>query len=231
MSTRATYTIKSKLYQGERTDHFYIHYDGYPEGAAVYFQNFVECANNKGGDLCRFIRANDLAEFTDNPGNHGDTEYHYEINRDQVSAWKLVRDWNDGSKDTKQMFFNGDLADFINKYLEQTDEYNKAFYINYKGRTITKKKLEAEYSAKFAQASTWHLSGHTGNAGSYLGEAYEIARFLGLDMTGVLALADLQAKAFGSEETGQAWLDRIHGAKEAFTPAQAERAAGKVWLK
>ena len=68
MSTRATYTIDGH--------HFYVHCDGYPEGAAAKFYLMLQADGeltgtvgrnkNSGGYAENFIRGNTGAEFTEN---------------------------------------------------------------------------------------------------------------------------------------------------------------------
>lgn len=76
MSTRATYRFEfADRYAPPVT--YYIHHDGYPSGAAVYFALAVYA---EGTSLAaRFLRANDRAEFTDGHDAHGDTEYQYTV--------------------------------------------------------------------------------------------------------------------------------------------------------
>ena len=75
MSTRATYEIRD----GKNNHTFYIHHDGYPAGAAVYFQRMLKA---NGASLAeRFIRGNDKAEFTVGHEAHGDTEWKYTLTR------------------------------------------------------------------------------------------------------------------------------------------------------
>lgn len=77
MSTRATYTV-------DTTD-FYIHYDGYPSGAASYLENAVQYladgephpVNFSFRDIFHLANPG-YAEHT-NAAQHGDTEYHYMI--------------------------------------------------------------------------------------------------------------------------------------------------------
>lgn len=75
MSTRATYEIR----EGGNSHTFYIHHDGYPAGAAVYFQNMLKA--NGASLASRFIRGNERAEFTAGHEAHGDTEFKYTLTR------------------------------------------------------------------------------------------------------------------------------------------------------
>lgn len=65
MSTRATYRFITPT-----TDiTLYIHHDGYPQGAAIYF--------SKGKEVASFIHNNERAEIVSSHESHGDTEYRY----------------------------------------------------------------------------------------------------------------------------------------------------------
>lgn len=130
MATRATYTFTGKV-----TVHTYIHYDGYPQGAANYFQNMLdvfvkqrESRNLRGGAAEQFIRGNTLAELTSKWDDHGDTEYHYEVdefyNLNTFETEYVIRAYkfNGFSDDRKRhIFFEGTVAEFIKKY--QGGEY------------------------------------------------------------------------------------------------------------
>lgn len=122
MSTRATYRIKASM---NNFADFYIHHDGYPEGAATYFALMLERykADNIDASLAEsFVRANERAELT-RWLKHGDTEYHYEIEEKahnpfeenkgdfiEVTAWEMRH----GEKG--KGVFTGSLQDFLAKY-------------------------------------------------------------------------------------------------------------------
>ena len=80
MGTRATYQFQATNFAPSQT--FYIHWDGYPEGAAVYFEAMLKCENSRSGLAGQFFRANELAEFTESHKLHADTEYRYNISYD-----------------------------------------------------------------------------------------------------------------------------------------------------
>lgn len=127
MSTRATYEIEGRT--------FYIHHDGYPEGAASYFYNMVTAltaVNPKSESfdifnhrMCRgglefaFIRGNGNAEPTENHDAHGDTEYRYTVSTVNglpiLLAEKRSSDWSNPSW---QVFFHSPLTEFVNQYIE-----------------------------------------------------------------------------------------------------------------
>ena len=102
MSTRATYHFESENVT------FYIHSDGYQEGAAVYFWNMLHCENQRGGFAAAFIRANERAEFTPGHNAHGDTEYQYTLSRGNILTVKKVGQG--------PAAFVGPLAEFINQF-------------------------------------------------------------------------------------------------------------------
>ena len=64
MSTRANYIFKS----GRKTlATFYIHYDGYPEGAASYFQNALSLKTQRCVKIQKSIRVPVMAQWLMNP--------------------------------------------------------------------------------------------------------------------------------------------------------------------
>lgn len=86
MSTRATYQIKS----GFGTVTLYIHYDGYFEGAAHYFHKTLDLMRTSERDLLPcFLWANELAELTASHEIHGDTEYRYDLAKEE-GEWMVT---------------------------------------------------------------------------------------------------------------------------------------------
>lgn len=114
MSTRANYRIDDTL--------FYIHHDGYPEGAAGYFNDAI--IKNKGALTAEaFMRANERCEFSD--GLHGDIEYFYNYN----SKEGVLRAYSVDFEGEKTLFFNGSIYEFINEYIK-TDWIDDETVIN-----------------------------------------------------------------------------------------------------
>ena len=118
MATRATYC--------------FIHYDGYPEGAASYFYDtFINPSS--GGLGTQFIRANKEAEITDGHSSHGDTEYMYDIVGNgpeaEIKAYKLGYD-NHHSR-TENIFFTGELHEFINLYSKGIKDYKPFKFVKW----------------------------------------------------------------------------------------------------
>ena len=116
MATRATYQIKS----GYNTATFYIHWDGYLQGAAHYFKDAIELTKvSKRDFLSCFVWANKEATLTDGHEAHGDTEYRYNIERKngsyEITAYKRVS----YSRDDFEIVYFGGLDDFLNKYLNE----------------------------------------------------------------------------------------------------------------
>ena len=93
MSTRAVYTFGDK--------HIYIHYDGYPKGAAAYFEAMQYFANlseppvTETEDLFhQFMYANTeeqrvKPEVIDSRDAHADVEYGYTINNQQLTVHEI----------------------------------------------------------------------------------------------------------------------------------------------
>ncbi len=138
MATRATYTFaagkRGAQYDWSRRPsiHTYIHYDGYPIGAAVYFKamlNAIEekdrCRNaNRGGAAENFIRANRLAELTSDWKLHGDTDFHYQVEQLEdglhLEAYRFY--YAENGQRNKARFFEGKVQEFVAKYdVENSD--------------------------------------------------------------------------------------------------------------
>jgi len=126
MSTRATYNFRNiSEYSLINEITLYIHYDGYPEGAAWYFYDTLlyrlahpEC---KGFGPEEMIRTVENARITKNHNYHGDTEYQYDIVvneifelQSNVTAYKVIY-IKKGERKT-ELFFTGNVEDFIRKY-------------------------------------------------------------------------------------------------------------------
>jgi hypothetical protein len=131
MSTRATYHFADEY----RDVTFYIHHDGYPSGAAHYFQNMLnhedsmESCNHGLAEV--FFRANERAEFTKSHEAHGDTEYRYDVGT-RFAKWGIggggtlrfdesirqIVAYERKSYDSEQWtpFFTGTVEEFVQKY-------------------------------------------------------------------------------------------------------------------
>lgn len=110
MSTRATYLFKAGESGADVC--FYVHYDGYPDGAADYFRAAVKVPNERGGWAGRFVRGVDYAEFTSGHEAHGDTEFRYTV----LPEGSLVAEQRrlDGSWERFGTWSH--LAEFVNHY-------------------------------------------------------------------------------------------------------------------
>lgn len=109
MSTRANYIFKS----GRKTlATFYIHHDGYPEGAAEYFHKALIYDNGKINSPDAFLRANDACEIS---CIHGDIEYLYEFNikTQKLKVFKI--DFSETGNE-KSLYIVDDIYMFINRY-------------------------------------------------------------------------------------------------------------------
>lgn len=125
MSTRATYGFDQKSNYPRRKHFIYIHYDGYPSGAAVYFYNAL-MNPSKGNFATVFIRANPHAELTDSHDIHGDTEYKYDITgygpSAQIEAYHI--------SDKTTCFFSGLLHEFVQNYSKNIDDFKPFKEVN-----------------------------------------------------------------------------------------------------
>lgn len=119
MSTRATYQFKQVTDSSVRHSPlvtFYIHHDGYPDGAASYFHAALELQKSNGGGFAEcFVRANTRAEFTLSHEVHGDTDFRYtftdgflRVNRRYGETWATA--------------FYGELAEFIKAHPRLIEE-------------------------------------------------------------------------------------------------------------
>jgi hypothetical protein len=153
MSTRATYKIDGVC--------FYIHYDGYKDGAAVYFWNMHQAmGKGRGGYAEAFLRGNDLAEFTKSHDWHGDTEYRYDLKGETLIVWERA-DWSDTPK-FKEVW-SGYWWEFVNQHPRMIEGFERLAKIN--GRVSTRTELVAriaEVSNDLATYST-KFPTYTGN--------------------------------------------------------------------
>jgi hypothetical protein len=139
MSTRATYEIGGET--------FYIHYDGYPAGAAGYFANMIEAMtvpaksggieaieSRRGGARFAFIRGNMLAEPTESHDAHGDTEYRWRLEHVEGRGFVIQAQTRTGFDGYKWSAWSAPrpLAEFINAHypgliveIEAPDRYWK----------------------------------------------------------------------------------------------------------
>lgn len=177
MSTRAVYTFTNYDYSDNPIS-IYIHQDGYPKGAAVYFWKAVNrlMDNSLKEHFSRestqfpvaFLRANERAEITDGPEYHGDLEYTYSYN---VKANKLVVAQLIPFEDTaEKIIFSGTLEDFINANPDGIDSWggdwaSYEFLANIDGTFYTKDYIESLISIKEDELSDYQekFPTHTGN--------------------------------------------------------------------
>ena len=91
MATRATYEVENMK--------FYIHHDGYPEGAANYFVKAYETKKSYDHAIpldFAFSLANKKAEHIKSHDDHGDTEYRYTVKKipyqlDETDLTTMIR--------------------------------------------------------------------------------------------------------------------------------------------
>jgi hypothetical protein len=130
MSTRATYRISEDFQGNGLINYFYIHYDGYPEGAANYFKDLLKSREEfhkvwnetyTGKDNLRrktwagtFEMGLPYSERTKDHECHGDTEFRYNL-----SFWdnnQTVKAYKRSYEDSWVCFWDGYLHEFIKIY-------------------------------------------------------------------------------------------------------------------
>jgi hypothetical protein len=121
MSTRATYQFSDRY---DATATVYIHYDGYPEGAASYFYRALCHPNQRGCMATRMIRAVDMAELTSEHAAHSDTEYWYNLQGRDAGAALLVlarkHGRSVGEPECWESEYAGPLGMFIDQHIDAT---------------------------------------------------------------------------------------------------------------
>jgi hypothetical protein len=114
MSTRATYCFDNDRVKTT----VYIHHDGYPSGAAVYFYETL-MKSSKGSFGTQFIRANPNAEITRSHDQHADTEFQYDISGSgpsaQIVAYKLYPQ--------KHCIFSGSVHEFVTQHNDMIENF------------------------------------------------------------------------------------------------------------
>lgn len=172
MGTRATYEIDGKT--------FYKHWDGYEVGAASFFWRMVAWPNKRGTMAERFLRAIDDAEFTESRDAHGDTEYHYTIERNKSGKYELLAENRRFDSNAWRIVYAGSLMDFINQHAEEFKEWfdDKEYtyspvIVNRYGHLATLEEAEKEMLRELAQAEVWKEGGHIGNAAGGFSSAWD----------------------------------------------------------
>ena len=145
MSTRANYIFKS----GRKTlATFYIHHDGYPEGAAEYFHKALIYDNGKINSPDAFLRANNACEIS---CIHGDIEYLYEFDI-QTQRLKVFKIHFTETGNDKSLHIVDDIYMFINRYSVVFSSSTKLH--EYRRKYSWKSDSEIEQIIK--NEKTWH---------------------------------------------------------------------------
>lgn len=145
MSTRANYIFKS----GRKTlATFYIHHDGYPEGAAEYFHKALIYDNGKINSPDAFLRANNACEIS---CIHGDIEYLYEFDI-QTQKLKVFKIHFTETGNEKSLYIVDDIYMFINRYSVVFSSSTKLH--EYRRKYSWKSDSEIEQIIK--NEKTWH---------------------------------------------------------------------------
>lgn len=163
MSTRATYRfIPCDDWVPDTT--IYIHYDGYPEGAAHFIASMLAQENLRGGWPCMFIRANELAELTKSHESHGDTEYRYDLDEkaQTVTVYRIRGARTPDVGETK------DVLSFITQYAEE--ESTPRDFALFDGRYVLRERAVRQAKEKLDYALRAFVQGWTGNASGALAD-------------------------------------------------------------
>ncbi len=160
MGTRATYQISSGIFD-KQTVCFYIHWDGYPQGAAQYFWNMHSIKSNRGGYAGKFVRGNEYAEFTPSHNTHGDTEYRYSLDDEgNLTAWE-----GHNFGESWKVIYKGAWHEFVNQYYESE---TKLYLFNLKHSNsetvMALSEAKAYVEEKMSEASKNLIEGHIRNA-------------------------------------------------------------------
>lgn len=159
MSTRATYEFISA--DGDAIDSrtfIYVHYDNYPQGAAVYLYNTL-INPSKGNFATQFIRANEMAEITKSHEWHGDTDYRYVIKgygpKAKIKCFDVSNNWDTGDKVIK-LVFDGYVCDFIESNKDMIDNYHS--FIEVPTKYGPNKLMNLEVAEKYLNSEFGPLS-------------------------------------------------------------------------
>lgn len=182
MSTRATYLFKATDFTPAVC--FYIHYDGYISGAAEYFRAMLNHPNDRGGFPAKFLRANDLAEFTSGHDRHGDTEYQYTLEGTHLTVRHVP---------SERIAHEGDLYSFVNSYSEgekfiQLKSHGAVEWLE-ESKAIAKveqlRKQAMTYACTFGECGNAHF-----NFLAFYQAADSLAEALGADHPACVLVAD-----------------------------------------
>lgn len=213
MSTRATYQFVANPEHLLPAVTFYIHHDGYPEGAAGYFKAAMLAWAGRLPE--RFLRANDGAEFTCDHQTHADTEYRYTVDDTCLRVEKCYN-----FTDVWHCIFFGDLVEFVEKY-EETK------LLRWHSQYFDLELARGQLKVKLAEAKRMTDMGHTGNASAAMNEVWRFSmamlKTFGPDEATEQASAEVQAadrihcKAYGwaaqmkisEDEAYDRWVQRF----------------------
>lgn len=157
MSTRATYRFRAS-----RTT-FYVHCDGYPEGAAKKFADSLVAEGQASTYMEGFVRANlDAQWIYDEPG---DTEYHYELD-DRVEGEPTIRvDEREDVGGEFRSIYIGPLSNWLEQEL-------KRVFLSVNGAVMSMSFALEIVGKKIAYVELANEKGWRGNASSVAREAW-----------------------------------------------------------
>jgi len=119
MATRATYKFHNTQLITYAT--VYIHWDGYPKGAAQYIADAIGYQGGSYSETAtltieRFIRANEGANVTEGHSAHGDTDYRYDFrSKEQMTvSRRTIEKVGDDYEERWNQIFSGSIEEFLN---------------------------------------------------------------------------------------------------------------------
>jgi len=153
MGTRATYLF---IEQSIHTT-IYIHWDGYPEGAAAHLWSIFEEESQRGNMATRLIRGNPQAEITTGHEGHGDTEYQYTIRGSglnaKIEAVELAWDSDKGKN-----IFTGTVKEFILANPDQIEDAPFGIFADYKTKYGEAREISLPQAKRLLKSAIHHIT-------------------------------------------------------------------------
>lgn len=171
MSTPALYTFLGASGIADASSRpdvsMYVHYDGYPAGAAAKFLRATQHHNQRGGMAERFLRSEPDSELI-SKGTSCGHQFTYTVSSDglRVMVNAIVR--NGEGHRTAKTIFHGAMIDFIN----ENDELHQTRVCLLGKRIVTKEQLEAMVSDRLGYAAHASHNGWTGNSAGAVNDAW-----------------------------------------------------------
>ena len=189
MSTRATYLFKGGEHYNDVC--LYNHCDNYPEGAIHFIWAAFSALDPIRGSNMKaeaFIRANDRFEITgDGHDSHGDTEYHYTFNGDNLHVNKRHIIDQGGEGVTWTCIHDGPWWNFVAKYAHNEhfplDDYSPVKLVDTYGfgkRPMTDAGIKKTINAECETLGHWASNGNGDRGYNWEHKIERIAKLKGV---------------------------------------------------